>query len=130
MLADRQDQRVERDLELGVRHVEWDLATGVVALAAVLGLGADQPAQLAVLDMQRRRLRQLDDLDALLDAGVDLLGIGRHLVDRPPVDEVHLVGADPAGRTHAVHGRVAGTDDADLGADRDRILLAHAAQEA
>ena len=61
--------------------------------------------------------------------GVDLLGIGRHLVDGPPVDQVHVLGTDTHRRAHGVHRRVAGADDADPRADRHGSLLAHAAQE-
>ena len=35
MLADREDQGVQADLELGARHVDRDLSAGGVAFAAV-----------------------------------------------------------------------------------------------
>ncbi len=130
MLADGQDQRVERDLELRVGHIEWDLAPRIVAIAAVLGLGADQPGEFAVFDMERGRVRQFDDVDALFLDGVDFLGIGRHLVDGAAIDQVHVLGSDSQRRTHGIHRRVARADDAHFGADWDGVLLAHAAQEA
>jgi hypothetical protein len=73
-LADRQHERVEADLERRAVHVVGDPATGSVAVAAILGPGAREPDEPPVLYAQADRPRQLDDADALLAKGVDLLG--------------------------------------------------------
>ena len=80
-------QGVQPDLERGVRDVGWDLATGRVAVAAILGPGAGQADQAPILHVQAGWTRHLDDPDALLARLVDLLRIGRHLVDAAPVDQ-------------------------------------------
>ena len=129
VLADREDQRVEADLELGTGDVVGNLAARGVPRAAVLGPGARHARQGAVLDAQTDRARQLHDLDALVPDGMDLLRVGRHLVDRPAVDQGDGRGADAPRRAHAVHGGVAGPHDAHAGADRDRPALPHAPQE-
>ena len=106
-----------------------NLAARGVPRAPVLGPGACHARQRALLDAEPDGPCQLHDLDALLPDGVDLLRVGRHLVDRPTVDQGDRRGADAARRAHAVHGSVAGANDAHAGADRDRPALPHAPQE-
>ena len=98
-------------------------------LPAVLGPEALEREQPAVLDPQADRPGKLDDLDPLLADGVDLLRVGRHLVDGSPVDERDRLGADAACGPDAVHGGVAGTDDGHPRPDRHGPALADAAQE-
>ncbi len=129
MLADRQDQRVERDLELGIGHVVGDLAARGVAIATVFGTTAHQSGQLPVLDVQSVGLGQFHDPDTFHPAGMDLLRIGGHLVYGPPINERYLRGADPPGGPNAVHRRISGSDDSDPGANGDGSAFAHAAQE-
>ncbi len=113
------------DLELRARDVVRNLAAGGVPVAgpAVLGPAAHQPDEPAVLDVEADRPRQLDDLDPFLADGVDLLGVGRHLVDGPAIDQRHGRGAHAARRPRAVHGGVAGAHDAHPRPDRDGAAL-------
>ena len=120
VLADRDDQRVETDLEVRARDVERHLPAGCVALAAVLGPGADEAGQLAILDVERGRACQLEQADPLRHAVVDLLRVGRHLVHRAAIDEGHRPGAEAAGRAGAVHRGVTGADHTDPRPDRGR----------
>ena len=117
LLADREDQSIEGDLEFRALDVMRDLATGCVTVAAILGPGGDQPDQLAVLHMERCRIRQLLDRDALLEACMNLFAVGRHLIDRTAIDDGDIGGADPPSRPRAVHRGVAGADDTDPGTD-------------
>ena len=69
------------------------------------------------------------DADALALGVLGLLGVRRHLLARPPVDDHRLLGAEPLRHAGRVHGRVASTVDGHPAADARPLALGDAAQE-
>ena len=66
---------------------------------------------------QLGRGREQDQFHSLFQGGVDLHGVGRHLVARAAVQDRHLVGAQPPGGAGGVEGGVAAADHHDLAVD-------------
>ena len=128
MLTNGENQRVEGNLEFAPGDLVGNLPTTRVAVAPIFHPSADQPGELAALDVKRMGLGHLDDLDAFFDGAADLLPIGGHLINGAAVDERHL-GAQTVGRAHAVHRRIAGADDTHPPADRYGMLLPDATQK-
>jgi len=68
--------------------------------------------------------------DALLVGGLDLLGIGRHVQARAPVDDVHFGRSRRQAVRGGVHGDVAAADDRHAPAlDRRGAAEGHLPQE-
>ena len=105
------------------------LAARCVTVAAIFHAPAHECAQFTVIDMQRPRLAELDDVDPLLQQVPDLLAIGRHLVDRTPVYERDVPTREPLRHAGAIHRGVACTDHANSLADVGRMLVPCLPQE-
>ncbi|GBE20794.1 hypothetical protein BMS3Bbin01_00133 [bacterium BMS3Bbin01] len=129
VLTDGQDQHVEGKLELGALDRMRDLASGPVPIPAILVADADQSFEGTSFDVKVDGTRQLLHADALLEECADFFPIGRHLVDRPSVDDRDFVRPKAPSRPRTVHRRVTGPDDGHTFSDRYRVPLPCLSQE-
>ena len=129
MLADGQNQCIQRQLEVGVGNLVWNLAARSITIALEDRASAYQRTQLPVFDHQALRFAQLEHVDVLLDEMRYVLTIRWHLIDGATVDQADLtVGVTPGGSC-AIHGRVPGANNAHALADVERVVLPRVPQE-
>ena len=99
-----------------------------------VGCGIARLVELHHLDLQLRAVEGGDraepvDAHAFPLGVLGLLGMSRHLVARPPVDDHRVVGAEAARDPGCVHGRVTAPVDSHSTADHGMLTGGDAAQE-
>ncbi len=116
VLADGRDGEVAGQPVFGAG--ERDRAAPAAGVGfAQLHADAGQGLEPAVLRDQLGGRREQDQLHPLFDGGLDLHGMGRHLVARAPIQEGHLGGAQPLGGAGGVEGGIAAADHHDIAVD-------------
>ena len=87
MLADGQNQCVQRHFEAGVRNLVRYLAARRITIALVGHTATFERLEFSVADDQALRFTQFKHIDAFVEQVCDFLTIGRHLVDGAAVDQ-------------------------------------------